>query len=107
DRVAVGVGAQRLGVEVDVHRPGQRVGHHQRRGGQVVHLDIGVDAAFEVAVTGQHRGDREVVVVDRLGDLLRQRTGVANAGGAAVADEVEAQLVQVRGQAGTLVVVGD
>src|SRR5690606_30056669 len=65
------------------------------------------DAAFEVAVTGQHRGDREVVVVDRLGNLLRQRTGVANAGGAAVADEVEAQLVQVRGQAGTLVVVGD
>ena len=40
-------------------------------------------------------------------DLLGQRAGVADAGGAAVADEVEAELVEVRRQAGPLVVVGD
>ena len=39
-----------------------------------------------------------------LGD---QRAGVADAGGAAVADQVEAELVQVRGQPGRVVVVGD
>ena len=93
--------------DVDVHGAGERVGDDQRRGGQVVHLDVGVDPALEVAVAGEHRGDREVVLVDGLGDLLRQRAGVADAGGAAVADEVEAELVQVRGQAGPLVVVGD
>src|SRR3712207_8683612 len=38
-------------------------------------------------------------------DLLRQRTGVADAGGAAVPDQVEAELVQVRSEAGALVVV--
>ena len=32
---------------------------------EVVHLHVGVDPALEVAVAGQHRDDREVVVVDR------------------------------------------
>ena len=74
---------------------------------QVVHLDVGGDATLEVAVAGEHRGDRQVVLVDRLGDLLRQRTGVTDARGAAVATEVEAELLEVRPQAGLLVVVGD
>ena len=94
-------------VEVQVHRPGQRVGDDQRRRGEVVHLDVGVDPALEVAVAGQHRDDREVVLADRGRDLLGQRAGVADAGGAAVADQVEAELLQVRQQAGLLVVVRD
>src|SRR5690606_36642251 len=43
DVVAVAVLAQRLAGQVDVHGAGDRVGHYQRRGGQVVHLDLGVD----------------------------------------------------------------
>ncbi len=107
DRVAVLVDAQ--GVLGDVHLHGAREGvrDDQRRGGQVVHLDVGVDPALEVAVAGEHRGDGQVVVVDGLGDLLRQRAGVADAGGAAVADEVEADLVEVGGQARLVEVVGD
>ena len=93
--------------DVDLHRAGEGVRDDQRRGRQVVHLDVGVDPALEVAVAGEHRGDGQVVVVDRLGDLLRQRAGVADAGGAAVADEVEADLVEVRGQARLVEVVGD
>ena len=57
-----------VGLEVEVHGAGERVGDDQRRGGQVVHLDVGGDATLEVAVTREHRGDREVVVVDRLRD---------------------------------------
>src|SRR5690606_40244836 len=38
---------------------------------------------------------------------IYQRAGVADAGRAAVADEVEAELVQVRRQTGALVVVRD
>ena len=105
DVVAVGVLAQRVVEQVDVHRAGQRVGDDQRRRRQVVHLDVGVDPALEVAVARQHRDDGEVVVVDGLADLGDQRTGVADAGGAAVADEVEAELVEVRREAGLLVVV--
>ena len=107
DVVAVGVLAQRIGLEVEVHGSGQCIGDHQRRGGEVVHLHIGGDAAFEVTVARQHRGHGEVFVVDGLGDLLRQRTGVADARGAAVSDEIEAQLLQVRPQAGLVVVVAD
>ena len=107
DRLALGVGAERLGVQVDVHRAGQRVGDDERRGREVVHLHVRVDPALEVPVAGQHGDDGEVVVVDRLADRRRQRPGVADAGGAAVADEVEAELVQVRDQAGPLVVVHD
>src|SRR4029078_12122146 len=77
------------------------------RGGQVVHLDVRVDPAFEVAVTGEHGGDGEIVGLDGLGDLGVERTGVADAGGAAVAHDVEAELLQVWGQARLVVVVGD
>ena len=105
--VAVLVVAQRVGREVEVHRAGEGVGDDQRRGRQVVHLDVGVDPALEVAVARQHRGTARSCVVDRGDDRLGQRAGVADAGGAAVADEVEAELLQVRGQAGLLVVVGD
>ena len=105
--VAVGVLAQRVVEEVDVHRAGQRVGDDERRRREVVHLHVGVDPALEVAVARQHRDHREVVVLDGLAHLGDERAGVADAGGAAVADEVEAELVEVRRQAGLLVVVAD
>ena len=59
-----------------------------------------IDAAFEVAVAGQHRRGDQIVLVDGLGDFLRQRSGIADAGGAAEADQIEAELVEVLLQAG-------
>src|SRR5690606_42098831 len=58
-------------------------------------------------ISRQDRGDGEVVLGDALGHFFRQRTGVADAGGAAVADHEEAQLLQVVEHAGLLQVVGD
>ena len=89
DRLAVGALAERLGGQVDVHPPGQRVGDDQRRAGEVVRLHVLVDPALEVTVAGQHRADRQVLLLDRRRDLGRQRPGVADAGRAAVADQVE------------------
>ena len=97
--LAVLVLAERLVEQVDVHRPGERVGDAQRRRREVVHLHVGVDAALEVAVAREHRDDREVLGLDDVGDLLRQRAGVADAGRAAVADEVEAERLEVVGRA--------
>ena len=97
----------RIVQEVDVHRPGERVGHDERRRGEVVHLHVGVDAALEVAVAREHRADGEVVRLDGRRDLLRERAGVADAGRAAVADEVEAERVEVVLQVGAQEVVGD
>ena len=43
----------------------------------------------------------------RLGDTVEKRAGVADAGGAAVADEVEAERGEGLGESGALEVVGD
>jgi hypothetical protein len=55
----------------------------------------GIDAALEIAVARQHRGDHQIALLDRAGDRLGQRPGIADAGGAAIADEVEAELVEI------------
>ncbi len=97
---AVFAGAERFVVEVDVGGAGQGIGDDQRRAGQVVGFHIGIDAAFEVAVAGEHAGDDQVVFLDGFGDRLGQRAAVADAGRAAVADGVEAELFEVLVEAG-------
>src|SRR5262249_8293780 len=104
DRLAVRPGAQRLRRDVPIPPAGRRVRDHQRRRGQVVHLDVRVDPALEVAVAGEHADRGQVLRVDRRGDRLGQRSGVPDAGRAAVADQIETKLVQVRGETGPVVV---
>ncbi len=53
DGRAVGAGAERLGGEIDRHRAGQRVGHHQRRRGEIVGAHVVIDAALEIAIARQ------------------------------------------------------
>ena len=98
--LALGVGAERLLDHVDAHRAGDRIGDHQRRRGEIIGAHVGVDAALEIAVAGEHGGGHQVAIVDRLGILRRQRPGIADAGGAAEADQVEAELVEILLQAG-------
>ena len=93
--------------EVDVDRARERVGDDERRAREEVLLHVGVDAAFEVAVAREHRDDREVVLVHRVRDAVEQRAGVADAGGAPVSGEVEAQVVERLDESGALEVVGD
>jgi len=93
--------------KVDVERSGQRVGHDQRRRGEVVELDLGVHAAFEIAVAREHRAHREIPRGDGLADLRRQRSGVADAGSAAIADQKKADLFQRAQQRRFLQVIGD
>ena len=105
--VAVRVAAQSIRLEVEVHGTGQRVRDHQRRRREVVHLHVGADAPFEVAVAGEHGGHGEIVVVDRGGDFLDQGAEVSDTDRAAVADRVEAETLEIFVEAGLLVVVGD
>src|SRR5699024_3076483 len=107
DVVALRGAAERVHRENGAHRGGERAGDHQWWRGQVVHLHVGVDPALEVAVAGQHRHGGEIVFLDGVGDVLGQRAGVTDAGGASVTDQVVAELLQVRPQARLLVVVGD
>ena len=102
DRLALLAGAERLAGQVDLHRAGERIGDDQRRRGEIVGPHVRIDAALEIAVAGEHRGGDQIVLAMRRRDLRRERAGIADAGGAAVADEVEAELVERLLQAGLL-----
>jgi hypothetical protein len=107
DRPPVGVVPQGLGGEVEIHRACKRIRDHERRGGQVVHLHVGVDPALEVAIARVHRDHGKIVRTNSGTDLVDDRPRVADTGSAAVADQVEPELLQVLDEAGTLVVVHD
>src|SRR5579862_9717237 len=66
-----------------------------------------MDPRLEVAVAREHGAGDEVALADRGRDLFRQRPRVADARRAAVADRVEAELVEIAVEAGALVVLGD
>ncbi len=65
-----------------------------------------MDARLEVAVAAQHGRDHQAVVLDRLRDRIGQRPAVANARGAAIADHVELQRLEVGHQPGPPQIVG-
>jgi hypothetical protein len=98
--------ADGVGGKVDVHVARQRIGHNQRRRGEVVGAHIGADPALEVAVARQDRGRDQVALGDGLGNLRLERAGVADAGGAAIAHEVEADGVEIFLQIGGLEIGG-
>ncbi len=66
-----------------------------------------IDPALEIAVAGEHRPGHQVALDDGVGDRLGQRPGIADAGGAAIADEIEAELIEILVEAGILQIVGD
>src|SRR5690606_30869337 len=102
DRLAVLPLADRLPSQVLGNRTGQGIGHDQRRRGEIVGLDVRGDAALEIAVAGKNCSSDQPLVVDRPGNRARQRAGIADAGGAAEPDKVEADLVEFLLQAGFL-----
>jgi hypothetical protein len=99
--------AQRVVSHVDEHRPGECVGDDERRRRQIVGAYVGVDAALEIAIARKHGGDDEVCVVHRLGDWRRERSRIADAGGAAKSHKVEAQGIEVLLQIGFLQIFFD
>ena len=99
--------ADRVGREVEVDAPGERVRHAQGRGRQIRGSHLGMHPALEVAVAREHGDDVQVLIVHGRSDLLDQRPGVADARRAPVSDEGEPQLVQVRREPAPVEVVGD
>ncbi|MPM86772.1 hypothetical protein SDC9_133864 [bioreactor metagenome] len=66
------------------------------RRSQVAGFHFRMDASLEVAVTAQYSRKQDVALFGRFADFRSQRSGVAHASHAAVADDVEAQRFQVR-----------
>ena len=65
-----------------------------------------VNTAFKIAIAREHTGANDIVTRDGVGDLRFQRAGITDAGGAAVADRVEADSLEVVNQRRLLEVVG-
>ena len=107
DLAAAGVRAQHVALDVETDGAGDGVGHHQGRRSQEGLLGVGMDAAVEVPVARQHGGGIEVAVDDLLLDLGIERAGHAVARGTGEGDHAEAQLFQLRGQAGFVQVQRD
>ncbi len=105
DRLALPVGAKRLAGQIDEHRACERVSHDERWRGEVVGPGVGIDAALEVAVSRENRGGDQIAPGDRRRDLARERARIADAGGAAETDDVEAELVERLLQLGLLEIV--
>ena len=97
----------RFGRQIDVDTARERERDDQRRRHEEIGFDAGMDAGLEIAVAGEHAGGDEIVFHDGFLDRPGQRTGVADAGRAAVADEIEAQRVEIALQAGLVEVIGD
>src|SRR3546814_6204642 len=75
--------------------------------GEEVGAYVGRHAALEIAIARKHAGRDDVVLVDRLRDRGRERPRIADAGGAAIADEVEAERVEIVGQPGLVEIIGN
>ena len=96
---------ERFARKIQIHAPGQGKGHDERRRHEKIRLDVLVHPRFEVAVSGQNGGGHEIVVADGLLNFRMERAGVSDAGGATVADNIEAELIEVRLQAGLVQVI--
>jgi hypothetical protein len=106
-RLAISITADRLVHQIDIHRAGQGVRHHQWRAGEVIRFDIRIDPALEIAVAGENGTNHQIAALNRFGNRLRKRAAVANAGGASVSDSVKAEGIERFAEAGLVQIIGD
>ena len=98
--LAVVVQAKHVLLDVEAHRAGDGIRDHQRRRCQERLLRVRMDATVEVAIAAQHRSCVQIARDDFLLDRRIQRAAHSVAGGAGEADDAEAELFQLRQQAG-------
>ena len=107
DSLPVLAKAERILGEIEIDAAGEGEGDDEGWGHEKVGLHRGVNAGLEVPVAGKDAGGNEVVLGDGFFHGGRERAGVADAGGAAVADKVEAELIEEGLEAGGGEVIGD
>src|SRR5205085_273622 len=96
-----------LGRQIDVDPAREREGDDERRRHEEVRAHRLVNARLEVSVAGKNGGGDEIVLAyDRL-DARVERAGVAYAGRTAVADQLEAEMVEVALEARLTVILRD
>ena len=98
--------ADRRGQEILDHRALERIGDHQRRRREEVGAHVRRHAPFEIAVARNHGGGDQPIFIDRSADRGRQRPRIADAGGAAIAHQIETDGVQMRLQPRLFQIIG-
>ncbi len=105
DRLAIGRGAESVFAEIDVNRASDRISDNQWRRHQEIRFDRLVNPGFKVAVARKDRRRDDVLGLHHVLNAFIERTGVADASGAAVADRLEPKLIELVLQAGFVQVI--
>ena len=99
--------AERFSRKIDIYPASQRKRDHQGRRHQKIRLDVLMHARLKISIPRKHRGCNQIEFVDRFLDIRMERSGVADAGGATVADEIKSQFIEVFLQPGFVEIVGN
>lgn len=103
----MGILTKRVIGEVDVNATCEGVGNDKRRGHEEIRTNGTVNAGFEIAVAGEDGGADKITLVNGFLDGGVEWSGVADAGGTAVADGLEPELIEFLLKVGGFKVIGD
>src|SRR4029079_11384071 len=98
--------ANRLLSKVDIDVACKREGDDQVGAHQEVCFDALMHTSFEIAVAAQHACPDQVFLVYHFFDTWIQRSGVADARRASIADKVNPEFVQIMLKSGLFQIVG-
>ena len=89
DGFAIFAGSKGVFAQIHIHAASQRKRHDQWRRHQIIGAHIGIDASLKIPISREHGSYDEVLAVHFFCNLLRQRSGVSDAGGTAVANDMK------------------
>src|ERR1044072_6546287 len=95
DVFAVAVFTERVFRQVDVHAPRDRGSDNQRRTHQNVCLNTLMNARFEISLSGQDARGDEIMIARDLFYVCLEGTGISEASGATITDQIKAKLVEI------------
>ena len=107
DGGAIGRGGEGIGGEIEIDVASDGESDHEWGRHQEIGFDVLVDAGFEVAVSREDAGGDEIIGSDGVFDGGVEWSTIANAGGATVADGLEAELIEIGLEARFGEVIGD
>ena len=98
--------AKRLMFQINVKRSSKRVSHDHRRWSKISVFDKRIDASLKITISAFNCSKRIPCLFHGNRNFFFQTTGIADAGHAAIPCQIEAQLVQIRLQTGSLQIFG-
>src|SRR4029077_10696612 len=80
--------AERFGSEIEIHASSERVRDYERWRGEIICAHERMDASFEIAIPAEDGDGDKIIFLDGRADGIGYRAAVADASGAAIADEM-------------------